>query len=105
MTMTDRHPGEIDVGTAVLGLVTVKQVAVLLNYSEKQIRRMIAAGTLEAIKDGGSLRILPESIIAYKERLRVNRDRPVCETCSGTPPEGFICTACGHASRVRRVAS
>ena len=44
ITMTDR-PGEIDVGTAVLGLMTVKRVAVLLDYSEKQVRRMIAAAS------------------------------------------------------------
>jgi len=99
--MTDRHPGEIDVGTAVLGLMTIKRVATLLDFSERQIRRMIASGTLEAVKDGGSVRILPESIIAYKQRLRGGRGDPApCRTCGGTPPAGFICTGCGQTGRV-----
>ena len=98
MTMTDR-PGEIDVGTAVLGLMTTKQVAELFNYSEKTVRRLIASGALEAIKDGGLLRVLPESLIAYKQRLRGD-PQPACEMCGGVPPAGFICTKCGRASRV-----
>ena len=99
ITMTDRHPGEIDVGTAVLGLMSTKRVAELLEYSEKKVRRLIASGALEAIKDGGCLRVLPESLIEYKQRLRGD-PKPVCERCGGVPPEGFICTGCGRASRV-----
>jgi excisionase family DNA binding protein len=99
--MTDRHPGEIDVGTAVLGLMTIKRVSELLDFSERQIRRMIASGALEAVKDGGSVRILPESIIAYKQRLRGARGEPVpCGTCGGSPPAAFICTGCGRTGRV-----
>lgn len=96
--MTER-PGEIDVGTAVLGLMTIREVAALLKYSEKKVRRLIASGALEAVKDGGCLRILPESLIEYKQRLRGD-PKPVCERCGGVPPEGFICTGCGRASRV-----
>jgi len=97
--MTERNPGEIDVGTAVLGLMSTKRVAELLEYSEKKVRRLIASGALEAIKDGGCLRVLPESLIEYKQRLRGD-PKPVCERCGGVPPEGFICTGCGRASRV-----
>ena len=96
--MTDR-PGEIDVGTVVLGLMSVKRVAELFEYSEKTVYRLIKSGALEAVKDGGSLRILPESLIAYKQRLR-GEPRPACETCGNVPPAGFICTGCGRASRV-----
>jgi excisionase family DNA binding protein len=96
--MTER-PGEIDVGTAVLGLMTIREVAALLKYSEKKVYRLTRSGALEAIKDGGSLRILPESLIAYKQRLR-GEPQPACETCGNVPPEGFICTRCGRASRV-----
>jgi len=97
--MTDRHPGEIDVGTAVLGLMTTRRVAELLDFSERQVRRMIASGALEAVKDGSSVRILPESIIAYKHRLRGYRGAPACATCGGAPPAGFICSGCGQAGR------
>jgi excisionase family DNA binding protein len=96
--MTER-PGEIDVSTAVLGLMSTKRVAELLEYSEKKVYRLVKSGALEAIKDGGSLRILPESLIAYKQRLRGNPG-PACERCGGVPPAGFICTKCGQASRV-----
>lgn len=97
--MADRHPAEIDVSTAVLGLVSVKRLAELWDYSEKKIYRLVKSGALEAIKDGGSLRILPESAIAYKQRLRGN-PQPACEMCGGVPPAGFICAKCGQASRV-----
>ena len=97
--MTKPHPGEIDVGTAVLGLMSIKRVAELLDYSERQVRRMIASGTLEAIKDGGSVRVLPESIIAYKQRLRGDRAELACETCGGSPPAVFICSGCGRTGR------
>jgi len=96
--MTER-PGEIDVGTVVLGLMSIKRVADLWEYSEKKVYRLVQSGALEAIKDGGSLRILPESVIAYKYRLR-GEPQPACETCGNVPPEGFICTRCGRASRV-----
>jgi excisionase family DNA binding protein len=96
--VTER-PGEIDVGTAVLGLMTIKEVAALLKYSEKKVYRLTKSGALEAVKDGGCLRILPESLIAYKQRLRGD-PKPACERCAGVPPEGFICTKCGRASRV-----
>jgi excisionase family DNA binding protein len=101
MTMTERHPAETDVGAAVLGLMTIKRVATLLDFSERQVRRMIASGALEAVKDGGSVRILPESLIVYKQRLRGVRGEPApCGTCGGSPPAAFICTGCGRTGRV-----
>jgi hypothetical protein len=100
MTVTDQHPGEIDVGSVVLGMMKIKRVAVLLDVSERQVRRMITGGVLEAVKDGGSVWVLPESIIAYKQRLRGDRGEPVCVTCSNDPPAGFICSGCGRTGRV-----
>jgi excisionase family DNA binding protein len=90
---------EIDVSTAVLRLLTIKQTAELLGYSEKQIRRMIAAGKIEAVRDGGSVRVLPESIIAYKQRLREQAGDPVCAVCGGDPQAGMLCTGCGRVGQ------
>jgi excisionase family DNA binding protein len=94
------HPGEIDVSTAVLRLFTVKQTGELLGYSERQVRRMIAAGKIRTVRDGGSVRVLPESIIAYKQQLREAAGEPVCPTCSGEPQPGFICGSCGRSASV-----
>lgn len=98
--MTNPRPGELDVGVAVLSLMTVDQVADLLNYSTQTVRRLIRAGRIEAVKDGALLRIVPESILAYKQRLREAAGLPVCVTCAGSPPEGFICSACGRTGSV-----
>lgn len=65
-----------EVGLEALDLLTVDDVAARLRLSSKTIRRLIAAeraapGTgLEAVKIGSAVRIAPEAVIAYKERLR-----------------------------------
>lgn len=65
-----------DVGHEALDLLTVDEVAARLRLSARTIRRLIdaerqAAGTgLEAVKIGTAVRVPPESVIAYKNRLR-----------------------------------
>ena len=65
-----------DVGPEALDLLKVSEVASRLRLSAKTIRRLIYAerdnpGTgLESVKVGSAVRIAPEAIIAYKNRLR-----------------------------------
>lgn len=71
-----------DVGTEALDLLTVKEVAVRLRLSVKTVRRLIYAerrqpGTgLESVKIGdaasqqAAVRVAPEAVIEYKNRLR-----------------------------------
>ena len=69
--VADRRPdGAVDVGPEVLGLLTVRQVAGRLSWSERTIRRMIASGKLEAVREGGSVRIAPEAVTACRQRMR-----------------------------------
>ena len=57
-------------------LMSVREAAALLGYdSESPVRRMIAAGELEAYKIRGRLRISPDAIAALLEATRV-RPRP-----------------------------
>lgn len=71
-----------DVGPETLDLLTVQEVAVRLRYSVKTVRRLIYAerkvpGTgLEAVKEGSLVRVAPEAVIAYKERLRAEARVP-----------------------------
>jgi len=100
MTMTDSR-GEIDVSAAVFRIVTIAHVAEMFDCSDKHVRRMIAAGKLEGIKDGGRLMVTAESILAHKQRLRENAgQQPVCETCGGMPPPPFICPKCARTGSV-----
>src|SRR6266704_3111919 len=69
--MTDR-PGEIDVGTTVLGLMTIKEVAKLLRRpgrrcSVKKVNRLAAAGELTRVRLGALSRYTPESVAAYEQ--------------------------------------
>ncbi|MEQ8666630.1 MAG: helix-turn-helix domain-containing protein [Rhodospirillales bacterium] len=41
--------------------MTVKQVAMCLQYSERTVRRLIASGELKAVKIGGQWRITREA--------------------------------------------
>lgn len=65
-----------DVGPEALDLLTIDEVALRLRLSAKTIRRLIyaerkAPGTgLESVKVGVLVRIAPEAVVAYKERLR-----------------------------------
>lgn len=62
MTMTD-------VGLEVLDLLTLSEVAARLRCSPKKVTRLAAAGDLERVKLGALVRITPESVAAYKQRL------------------------------------
>lgn len=60
-----------EVGDEALDLLTVHQVAKKLNLSEKTVYRLIWKKELEALTVGTrNLRIAPEAVEEYKERLR-----------------------------------
>ena len=65
-----------DVGPEALDLLTVKEVAQRLRVSVKTVRRLVDAGRsqpgagLESVRIGTAVRVAPEAVIAYKERLR-----------------------------------
>lgn len=65
-----------DVGPEALDLLTVAEVAARLRLGVRTVRRLIDAerrqpGTgLEAVKIGWSVRVPPEAVVAYKDRLR-----------------------------------
>jgi excisionase family DNA binding protein len=60
----------VDVGDEALDLLTVKEVATRLRFSVVTIRRLIAAGDLEGVHVGASVRVAPEAVAEYKARLR-----------------------------------
>ena len=51
-------------------LLTIKQLAALLNVSVKTVRRRIASGKLVAIRDGAIVRIDPKEVRAYRAEHR-----------------------------------
>jgi excisionase family DNA binding protein len=65
-----------DVGPEALDLLTADEVAIRLRCSARTVRRLVyaerkAPGTgLESVLLGDLVRIPPEAVIAYKERLR-----------------------------------
>lgn len=71
-----------DVGTEVLGFLTVRDVATLLKLSEKTVYRLIWAydrgeDGLEAVTVGTrSRRVAPEAVEDYKKRLREQAGKP-----------------------------
>jgi excisionase family DNA binding protein len=70
-----------DVGLEATGLLTVGEVATRLRFSEQTIRRLIDRerkhpGTgLESVREGRAVRVTPEAVIAYKDRLRAEARR------------------------------
>ena len=58
-----------DVGTEALDLLTVSEVAQRLRCSTKNVKRLADAGDLTRVKMGSLVRITPESLLAYKQRL------------------------------------
>jgi excisionase family DNA binding protein len=58
-----------DVGLEALDLLTVSEVAARLRCSPKNVGRLVAAGELTRVKMGALVRITPESLLAYKQRL------------------------------------
>jgi excisionase family DNA binding protein len=59
-----------DVGLEALDLLTVSDVAARLRCSARMVRRLVDQGELERVKVGSLVRITPESVAAYKQRLR-----------------------------------
>jgi len=59
-----------DVGSESLDFLTVGEVAARLRCSVKTVRRKIAAGEIEAVRIGTLVRVAPEAVAEYKERLR-----------------------------------
>ena len=57
------------VGSEVLGMFSVKEVAAMLRLSEVTIRRRIKSGALEAVHDGSRVLIAPEAVTKYKAQL------------------------------------
>jgi excisionase family DNA binding protein len=53
-----------------LSLLTVSEVAQMFRCSPLKVRRLADAGDLERVKLGSLVRITPESVAAYKQRLR-----------------------------------
>jgi excisionase family DNA binding protein len=60
----------VDVGDEALDLLTVKDVATRLRLSQVTIRRLIKSGDLEGVHVGTSVRVAPEAVAEYKDRLR-----------------------------------
>lgn len=65
-----------DVGAEALDLLTVAEVSARLRISPRTVRRLIYAeraepGTgLESVKIGDLVRVTPEAVVEYKNRLR-----------------------------------
>lgn len=59
-----------DVGVEALDLLPVGEVAERLRCSVRMVRRLVLRGELEQVKLGSRARITPESLAAYKQRLR-----------------------------------
>lgn len=66
----------IDVGIEALDLLTIDEVAARLKISPRTVRRLIDAGRkvpgtgLESVKVGALVRVAPEAVVEYKNRLR-----------------------------------
>lgn len=59
-------------GLRLLELLSMPEVAVMLpgRHSVRYVRRLADAGELELVKLGRAVRITPESVAAYRQRLR-----------------------------------
>lgn len=72
-----------DAGPEALDLLTVREVAARLRVSARTVWRLVDAerkqpGTgLESVKVGALVRVAPEAVIAYKDRLRAGAHRSV----------------------------
>ena len=89
---------QIDVGLEALRLYTTDQVAEMLECSPRHVRTLVASGRLAAVKEGGSVRFKATGIADYIATLPPRHSGSgECGTCGGSPPAGFICSACGRA--------
>jgi excisionase family DNA binding protein len=53
-----------------LSLLTVSEVAQMFRCSPLKVRRLADAGELERVHVGSLVRITPESVAAFKKRIR-----------------------------------
>ncbi len=58
-----------DVGPEALDLLTVSEVAQRLRCSPRKVTRLANEGELQRVKLGALVRITPESVAAYRQRL------------------------------------
>jgi excisionase family DNA binding protein len=58
-------------------LLTVPQVAVMLNFSEATIWKLIASGEIRSVKEGWSRRITPAAVDVYVKSLEAASGQPV----------------------------
>ena len=89
---------QIDVGLEALRLYTTDKVAEMLECSPRRVRALVASGRLAAVKEGGNVRFTAKAIADYIATLPPRHAGSAgCATCAGSPPAGFICSACGRA--------
>jgi excisionase family DNA binding protein len=56
-------------GMRLLDLLTVSEAAVRLGCSPEKVRRLARVGELERVRCGVLVRITPESVAAYEQRM------------------------------------
>ena len=72
-----------DAGPEALDLMTIKEVAKRLRVSDRTVWRLIDAerkrtgAGLESVRVGSLVRVAPEAVIAYKDRLRAEAQQSV----------------------------
>lgn len=59
-----------DVGSEALDFLNVGEVAGRLRLSKQTVRRLIASGALEAVREGTRVLIAPEAVLEYKNKKR-----------------------------------
>ena len=92
---------QINVGPETLCLYTTSEVARMFRCSTRRVRTLVTSGRLAAVKEGANLRFTAEALAEYKAALPPARaGLGECGTCEGSPPAGFICSACGRAGSV-----
>jgi len=57
-------------------LLRLEDAGALLGVGSGFIRNLINANEIEAVHLGAALRVVPESLLAYRERLRAAEGRP-----------------------------
>lgn len=67
----------VGVGEEALDLLKYKEAAARLRVSVSTVRRLVASGELERVPIGRAVRTTPESVAAYKKRLREDAARKI----------------------------
>lgn len=73
-------------------LLRPRDAGAALGVSAKTIYRLIAAGEVEAVRLGADMKVVPESLVAYRERLRAGSRKaaPRLRTVRATPPRADV---------------